>query len=604
VDHDQVQLNDELDQVHLNEELDQVHLNDELDQIQLNDELDQVQLNEELHQVQLNEEIHQVQLNEELHQVQLNEEIHQVQLNDELDQIQLNEELCRYLQKILVSIRIILDDAGEDLSTSKRDDRERALKELDLVVKRAESLMGKCMCKDSSWLDAAITLANIKEEVLEIQLELSWWANMVEIASVQDLDSGESVVQNAVKAMRKQSALLEELVKEGSSLQRAAEVDKENLVSKLLRVKEEHAKEEDHKYVLSVYLLSQMKEDIHIDEMVRSKLKHVTWGEPLGDGSYGTVTGVTWFNRSCAVKSVDSGKSTEKEVITLNACNHPHIVQFLWHWKGPSRAYIIMERMPQNLQTHIVDQAQRRGGQPFELHVAIDIMLQVAKAMQYLHRNKIVHRDLKTSNILVDDSTEGYVLVKLADFGLAKTYNRTQTVSTQTTGGTTRYAAPEVNLVDGAMIHGKKIIKLLPKADVWSFAMVCSEILTGNIPFEGMDVKQSEIHDKIAEPNFRPLLPNDSCFDYLRFCITSCWSHDQEKRPNFSTICQMLNLAKMLSLGVTSFDTCKSLFSRNPPIWMDPKNEDLEIRYCSSSYSCKSTQFFNFFPFVVSCWNV
>ncbi|CAK9256737.1 unnamed protein product [Sphagnum jensenii] len=280
VDRDQVQLNDELDQVHLNEELDQVQLNEELHQVQLNDELDQIQLNDELDQVQLNEE---------LHEVQLNEELHEVQLNDELDQIQLNEELCRYLQNILVSIRIILDDAGEDLSTSKRDDRERARKELDLVVKRAESLMGKCMCKDSAWLDAAITLANIKEEVLEIQLELSWWANMVEIASVQDLDSGESVVQNAVKAMRKQSALLEELVKEGSSLQRAAEVDKENLVSKLLRVKEEHAKEDDHEYVLSVYLLSQMKEDIHIVEMVRSKLKHVTWGKRLGNGAYGLV---------------------------------------------------------------------------------------------------------------------------------------------------------------------------------------------------------------------------------------------------------------------------------------------------------------------------
>jgi serine/threonine protein kinase len=564
-------------------------------------DLDQIQLNDDLDQVQLNEELDQVQLNDKLDQVQLNEELHQVQLNDELDQVQLNEELCIYLQNILVDIRIILDDAGEDLSTSKRDDRERALKELDLVVKRAESLMGKCRCKDSAWLDAAITLANIKEEVLEIQLELSWWANMVEIASVQDLDSGESVVQNAVKAMRKQSALLEELVKEGSSLQRAAEVDKENLVSKLLRVKEEHAKDEDHEYVLSVYLLSQMKEDIHIDEMVRSKLKHVTWGKGLGGGAYGLVNEVTWLQRICALKSV---KSSEKEVITLSRCNHPHIVQFLWHWEEPSRAYIMMERMPQNLQTHIEVQAQKRGGQPFELHVAIDIMLQVAKAMQYLHRNKIVHRDLKTSNILVDDSTEGYVLVKLADFGLAKTYNRTQTVSTQTTGGTTRYAAPEVNLVDGAMIHGKKIIKLLPKADVWSFAMVCSEILTGNIPFQGMHVKQSEIHDKIAEPNFRPLLPNDSCFDYLRFCITSCWSHDQEKRPNFSTICQMLNLAKMLSLGVTSFDLCKSLFCGNPPIWMDPKNEDLKIRYCSSSYSCKSTQFLNFFPFVVSCWNV
>ncbi len=555
-------------------------------------------------QVPVNDEPDPVQRNDELDQVPVNDEPDPVQRNYELDQVQLNEELCRYLDNILVDIRIILDDPGKDLSKSKRDDRERPLKELDLVVKRAESLIRKCMCKDSSWLDAAITLANIKEEVLEIRLELSWWADMVEVASVQYSDPRESVRQNAVKAMRKQDALLEELVKEGSSLQSAAQDDMENLLSKLLRVKKEHAKEEDDEYVLSVYLLSQMKQVIHINEKVRSKLEHFTWRKRLGNGACGFVSEVTWLQRICALKSVESVKSAEKEVNTLSGCNHPHIVRFLWHWKEQSQEHIMMERLPQNLARHIEVQAQKRGGQPFDLHVAIDIMFQVAKAMQYLHRKQIVHRDLKTSNILVDDSTEGYVLVKLADFGLAKTYNRTQTVSTQTIGGTTRYAAPEVNLVDGAMIHGTNTQNFLTKPDVWSFAMVCSEILTGNIPFEGMDVKQIEIHDKIAEPNFRPLLPNDSCFDYLRFCITSCWSHDQEKRPNFSTICQMLKLAKMLSLGVTSFDTCKSLFSRNPPIWMDPTNEDLEIRYCSSSHSCKCTQFFNFFPFVVSCWNV
>ena len=67
---------------------------------------------------------------------------------------------------------------------------------------------------------------------------------------------------------------------------------------------------------------------------------------------------------------------------------------------------------------------------PFSLYVAIGIMLQVAKAMRHLHERKLAHRDLKTSNILVnrmtksmiDLHTQGYWEVKLSDFGLSKAY--------------------------------------------------------------------------------------------------------------------------------------------------------------------------------------
>ncbi len=60
-------------------------------------------------------------------------------------------------------------------------------------MKRAEDLESKCMCKQSSWLDAAITLADIKEEVLEIVLDLCFWTSMLKIA-VADSDTEESKV--------------------------------------------------------------------------------------------------------------------------------------------------------------------------------------------------------------------------------------------------------------------------------------------------------------------------------------------------------------------------------------------------------------------------
>jgi serine/threonine protein kinase len=84
-----------------------------------------------------------------------------------------------------------------------------------------------------------------------------------------------------------------------------------------------------------------------------------------------------------------------------------------------NKSHMMMELMPESLATHI----DKRNGTRFLFHVAIDIMLQLPKAMSYLHNKKpqkTVHRDLKPSNILVKPlpkSPKGYMQVKLADFG-------------------------------------------------------------------------------------------------------------------------------------------------------------------------------------------
>jgi serine/threonine protein kinase len=231
-------------------------------------------------------------------------------------------------------------------------------------------------------------------------------------------------------------------------------------------------------------------------------------------------------------------------------------------------SYIIMERMHEDLSKHIKRLVGRTGGRPFQLHVAIDIMLQVAKAMYYLHNKKlkkIVHSDLKTSNILVQpvaDSSEGYVQVKLADFGMSKPSS-----SLIFKRATSVYAAPEVFNLESK--HGNNHSKdLLPKIDVWSFAMVCSEILTGTMPFDGEP--KVNLHSKIEENNeFRPHLPSD-CPEDLRFCITRCWEYNPQKRPTFVEICKMLKIAKAQSLGIIHFNYSKLLVSINDPVLKKP----------------------------------
>ncbi len=495
------------------------------------------------------------------------------ELTANIDQIQLNKQLCNYLGKKFTKTRTILERSFPSMSTLATTDQKKVLQEIHMVAKCGEALVQKCLCEESSWLDGAITLANVKEDVIEILLSLSWWTSVLKMTNV---DIVQAIRRSTTKALERHDHLLEKFSSASSSLQVAAKVDMDYLLAKLKEVKDNHVNTnftspsgiDKEEYILATYLLSQITGDVKdVMKEVDTQLKKFTWLALLGEGAGGDVGEVMWLNKKCALKIIripNIGKE-EKEVTILKRCHHPHIVKFFWYWKD-KKSHIMMEWMPKNLYTHIKAQVQGKHGTPFKLHVAIDIMLQVANAMRYLHDRRIVHRDLKTSNILVEpimECSEGYLHVKLADFGIAKTYNMTETSSTQTPGqGTPAYAAPEVNFGQ-LVVHGKKSSKFPPKADVWSFAMVCSEILTGEPPFASEP--RATRRAKIIDHDLRPPLPND-CPSYLRHCITSCWELSPEKRPNFSIICRNLMLAKTMSLGIIPIDICNDRFLKSKKI--------------------------------------
>ncbi|KAH9541196.1 hypothetical protein CY35_14G048500 [Sphagnum magellanicum] len=488
------------------------------------------------------------------------------ELTTNIDQIQLNKQLCNYLGEGFTKKRAVLERAFASVSTLATTDQKKVLQEIHMVAKCAEALVQKCLCKESSWLDGAITLANVKEDVTEILLSLSWWTSVLQMTNVGMAQA----ILDTTEAVEKHDHLLEEFLSESSSLQVAAKVDMEYLLAKLKEVKDNHGDGisftspsgiNNQEYILATYLLSQITGDAKdVMKEVDTELKKFTWLALLGEGAGGDVGEVMWLNKKCALKIIRSPniEKEEKEVTILKRCHHPHIVKFFWYWED-KKSHIMMEWMPKNLYTHIKAQLQGKPGTPFKLHVAIDIMLQVANAMRYLHNEKIVHRDLKTLNILVEPITgclEGYLHVKLADFGTAKPYNMTETFSTQTARqGTRAYAAPEVNF-DQQVVHGDKSPKFPPKADVWSFAMVCSEILTGEPPFEG--ATRATLRAEMQR-GLRPRLP-DNCLYYLRLCITNCWELSPENRPDFSTICKNLMVAKAMSLGIIPLGISNHLF--------------------------------------------
>jgi serine/threonine protein kinase len=248
---------------------------------------------------------------------------------------------------------------------------------------------------------------------------------------------------------------------------------------------------------------------------------------------------------ACAEKSLNPflwekhERDFEKEVGVMVRLNHPHVV--LCCHQDSNKRSIVMKLMPTNLERYITE---RKGShKPFTPQAAVHVMLQIASGMEYLHGQGVEHCDLKPNNILVSPntnpelSTDGYVEVKLADFGLARTKVNTSSYMLHSRiCGAAPWRAPEA-FVD---YKGHQRRFCAKQADVYSFAILCSQILSCKLhPFGYPLVRLLE---RISFPkNERPFLPSNINYPaQLLSLIEQCWAPDQRMRPNFSTICSSL----------------------------------------------------------------
>jgi len=273
----------------------------------------------------------------------------------------------------------------------------------------------------------------------------------------------------------------------------------------------------------------------------------------LGGGSGASgVLKAQWLGIPCAKKEFHTEVEMAifvREAGILNRLSHPNIVNFFCCSNGPERGqcFIGMELMQMSLSDLIRNRA-KIGGKPFPLSTALDIIVQIARGMCYLHDLGIAHRDLKPSNVVVNRLDTPHLddnfCVKLVDFGMSKTkveVSKSNTISIPGVG-TTRYRAPEVhpmahNLTQGDKGHAKAFWF---KADVYSFGVTCAEILSLKTPFA--DVQFSDMYTELVR-GARPELPSH-CPGKLMSLLTQCWSGDPRSRPRFIDICTRLEAVR------------------------------------------------------------
>ncbi|OHT01568.1 TKL family protein kinase [Tritrichomonas foetus] len=148
------------------------------------------------------------------------------------------------------------------------------------------------------------------------------------------------------------------------------------------------------------------------------------------------------------------------------------------------------------------------------------IAMGVAHAMMFLHSQGIIHRDLKSLNVLLDND----LLPRLCDFGIARFMDSSQPMTRAI--GTPHWMAPEM-LSNGK--YGKEV-------DVYSYSMILYELLTDEVPWS--DTRPESMLKQVLVDQKRPALPRDTP-PALKDLIKMCWSQNPKSRPSFSEIYEM-----------------------------------------------------------------
>ncbi|KAM4853779.1 MAP/microtubule affinity-regulating kinase 3 isoform 8-T9 [Thomomys bottae] len=206
--------------------------------------------------------------------------------------------------------------------------------------------------------------------------------------------------------------------------------------------------------------------------------------------------------REVAIKIIDktqlnptSLQKLFREVRIMKILNHPNIVKLFEVIETEKTLYLIME--------------YASGGEVFDYLVAHGRMKekearakfrQIVSAVQYCHQKRIVHRDLKAENLLLDADMN----IKIADFGFSNEF--TVGSKLDTFCGSPPYAAPE-------LFQGKKYDG--PEVDVWSLGVILYTLVSGSLPFDGQNLK--ELRERVLRGKYRiPFYMSTDCENLLK----------------------------------------------------------------------------------------
>ncbi|CAF4744219.1 unnamed protein product [Pieris macdunnoughi] len=254
-----------------------------------------------------------------------------------------------------------------------------------------------------------------------------------------------------------------------------------------------------------------------LKENVEVPIEKITDLFYLGSGAQGVVFGAHLDGEKVAVKQLRTKHETN--IRHLLKLNHENIVRFLGVCTNPPDFCIIMEYCQYGSLFDFL-----HSNTVFMPKQLLKWAKEIARGMAYLHAHKIIHRDLKSPNILISDE----LMVKVSDFGTSREWNDVSAVMSFT--GTVAWMAPEV-------IRHEPCSE---RVDVWSFGVVMWELLTVEVPYKNLEthaIMWGVGTNSIALP-----IPSN-CPSSLQQLLKQCWNRVPRNRPPFKIIAAHLEMA-------------------------------------------------------------
>ena len=249
----------------------------------------------------------------------------------------------------------------------------------------------------------------------------------------------------------------------------------------------------------------------------------LVYQEYLGSGGSGDVYKATWKSADgdveVAAKKIPKDpyitEEVNSEIEILKKFDHENVIKYYGHLETNDHIIIVTEFAAKgSLHAYLKTRSRLHSSKIRKW------ALEAARAIEYLRKRRVIHRDVKSHNFLITaDGT-----LKICDFGLAKHLSRTRKTSTQS--GTYSWLAPEV--FDNI---------LSPKADVFAYGIVLWELITCDIPYEGRPVQW--VIFRVVTQGLRPTIP-DHCPPGYKALMEECWDAERNNRPDIENVVKRL----------------------------------------------------------------
>lgn len=298
----------------------------------------------------------------------------------------------------------------------------------------------------------------------------------------------------------------------------------------------------------------------------------------LGEGGFGCVyKGILPDNRLVAVKKLKIGngqgeREFKAEVDTISRVHHRHLVSLVGYCIADGQRMLVYDFVPNNTlyyHLHVSEAAV------LDWRTRVKISAGAARGIAYLHEDchpRIIHRDIKSSNILLDDNFEAQV----SDFGLARLAADSNTHVTTRVMGTFGYLAPEYALSG----------KLTAKSDVYSFGVVLLELITGRKPVDASQPLGDESLVEWARPLLLKAIEHrefgdlpdprmENRFDenemyHMIGAAAACIRHSAAMRPRMGQVVRALD-----SLADSNLNN--GLQPGRSEVFLEPQSEEIRL---------------------------